>query len=198
MKKHASHGSLETGIVVVALLACACLLLQSAPAAGAEEFTTQSWAPDFSAKDLSGKTVTLSECTKEGPVIVVFWASWCKGCKNLMSEIDRLHQKYRDRGFRAIAVAGDDQKSILRVKPTVTQNKWQMIVVTDLQKEISNSFNVRNYPTTFLVTRDRAIAGFYQGYMPGLEKQFEAKVVELLSKDSTQTAVPAAKGGAAP
>ncbi len=66
-------------------------------------------------------------------------------------------------------------------------NPPSVIVVTDLQKEISNSFNVRNYPTTFLVTRDRAIAGFRQGYMPGDEKQFEAKVIALGAAGSGAT-----------
>jgi peroxiredoxin len=186
------HSATTTGLNVLSMFLLSVAWSGLTPGhAVAQEFSIQSWAPDFSAKDLAGKTVTLRECTAQGPVIVAFWGSWCQGCQNLMAELDRLDQAYRDRGVRVIAVAADDQKTIARVKPMVVRNKWQMTVVTDLQKRISNSFNVRYYPTTYIVTRDQAIAGVYQGYLPGQEKQFEAKILDLLGAAPDTTRAPA-------
>ncbi len=155
-------------------------ILALLPGVAGSQKVALSKAPDFSAKDLSGKTVKLADLLQSGPVLVDFWTTWCKPCKNELPELDRLHKTYRDRGFKVVAIAEDDPKSVLAVKPLVTQKKWEMIVLTDTKRDVGNLFNVRNYPTSFLIDKDGTIASFAQGYMPGDEKQLEAKVVGLL------------------
>lgn len=47
-------------------------------------------APDFTAKDLNGNTITLSEL--KGKVILLdFWASWCVPCKKSMPHLIELY-----------------------------------------------------------------------------------------------------------
>ena len=49
-------------------------------------------APDFTAKDLNGNTITLSEL--KGKVILLdFWASWCVPCKKSMPHLIELIYK---------------------------------------------------------------------------------------------------------
>jgi len=68
-------------------------------------------APDFTAKDLQGKEVKASELLKKGPILVDFWTTWCGPCKREMPELDKLHKKYRDRGFSVVAISQDERTS---------------------------------------------------------------------------------------
>lgn len=173
-------------VAAMGFLLCLSILALSPATAGAQKVQLNK-APDFTAKDLAGKTVRLSELLKSGPVLVDFWTTWCKPCKNELPELDKLHRTYRERGFQVVAIAEDDPKTVLGVKPLVTQKKWELIVLTDTKKEVGNLFNVRNYPTSFLIAQDGTIMNFAQGYMPGDEKQLEAKVVGLLGGEAGTT-----------
>jgi len=174
---------------VVCLIILLCIAASSWLPARAEDpaRSPMAKAPDFSAKDLSGKTIHLADLLKTGPVLVDFWTTWCKPCKNELPELDKLHRAYRDRGFKVVAIAEDDPKTVLGVKQIVTQKKWEMIILTDTKKDVGNSFNVRNYPTSFLIAQDGTIVNFAQGYMPGDEKPLEAKVVGLLGQGAGTT-----------
>ena len=177
--------SFDRRVRIAAMRSLLCLsILALLPSIAGAQKVELSKAPDFSAKDLSGKTVKLSDLLKTGPVLVDFWTTWCKPCKNELPELDKLYRTYRDRGFQVVALSQDDPKSVLAVKPLVTQKKWEMIVLTDTKRDVGNLFNVRNYPTSFLIAQDGTIASFAQGYMPGDEKQLEAKVVGLLGGEA--------------
>ena len=52
--------------------------------------------PTVKLKDLSGKTVDVSKMSNDGnPIIISFWATWCKPCKlelnTIAEEIGRAH-----------------------------------------------------------------------------------------------------------
>lgn len=150
-------------------------------------------AADFTAKDIDGKTVTLSELLKSGPVLLDFWTTWCGPCKKEMPELDKLHQTYKDKGFKVLAIAQDDPKTAQKVKPMIQSQKYSMVVIADSDKEIGRKYNVRQYPTSFLVSQDGTIAHYAQGYLPGDEKKLEGLVRGLLglgaedTKDSGQS-----------
>jgi peroxiredoxin len=135
---------------------------------------------DFSAKDLQGKTVRLSELLKKGPVLLDFWTTYCKPCKLELPELDRMHRAYRDMGFTVVAISQDDPKTMRAVKPYVEQRKFEMLVLLDPEKQVGNKLNVRLHPTSFLVGQDGSVVHFAQGYSPGDEKALEGKVREML------------------
>lgn len=164
-----------------------CFALGEAAAEGSESAAPAMKAPDFTAKDLDGKQVRLADLLKEGPVLVDFWTSWCKPCQIELPELNRLHKTYRQRGFKVVAIAQDDPKTIQKVKPIVKQMGLELIVLVDPKKEVGNSYKVRNYPTSFLVAKDGTVAHFAQGYMRGDEKALEEKVLELLGGPAEET-----------
>ncbi|MEW9034144.1 MAG: redoxin domain-containing protein, partial [Planifilum fimeticola] len=55
-------------------------------------------APDFELTTLDGKTVRLSEFRGKG-VLINFWASWCKPCRDEMPAIQRVYERHRDKGL---------------------------------------------------------------------------------------------------
>lgn len=63
-------------------------------------------APDFGATDLGGRPVRLAEL--RGQVVLLnLWATWCPPCRDEMPSLQRLHQRYADRGLRVVAVSVD-------------------------------------------------------------------------------------------
>ena len=58
---------------------------------------------DWSLMNISGQQVRLSQFVNQ-PVILVFWATWCPYCKQLLPGMERLHKKYADSGLIVLAV----------------------------------------------------------------------------------------------
>lgn len=63
-------------------------------------------APNFSATDLQGNPVALSDLRGE-VVLLNIWATWCPPCLEEMPSMQRLHEAYGDRGLRIVAVSID-------------------------------------------------------------------------------------------
>ncbi|MEZ4648165.1 MAG: TlpA disulfide reductase family protein [Candidatus Eisenbacteria bacterium] len=154
----------------------------------AEGDESASMAPDFTAEGLDGKTYTLSELLKEGPVYLDFWTTWCKPCQQALPKLDELHTKYEKAGFTLLTVASDDQKTIAKVKPHVKSRGWKFPVILDSKRELGNKYSVRAYPTSYLISQDGKVVSMHQGYRPGDEKVLEEELISLLPADAVKAA----------
>src|SRR5687768_9894402 len=66
----------------------------------------------FEIKDMAGKTWD-AEAMKGKLVLIDFWATWCGPCKEMFPALDKLHAKYKDRGFELLSVSVDQKKADL-------------------------------------------------------------------------------------
>ena len=82
-----------------------------APADGQEAVTGSAVgnkAPDFSLKDVKGNTVTLrSDGENQKVTLLVFWATWCPGCRQEIPEVNKFFSKYSGKGARTLSVNVD-------------------------------------------------------------------------------------------
>ncbi len=60
---------------------------------------------DFTAPDLSGNPVTLSQRIKGKIAVINLWASWCGPCRRKGIELIPVYEEYRDSGFEVVGVA---------------------------------------------------------------------------------------------
>jgi len=82
------------------------VLLNPALCPGGEACTLPVPAPDFTAKDVNGKDVKLSDY--RGKVVLInFWASWCGLCKIEKPQLSAMAAKMASKDFVVVALASD-------------------------------------------------------------------------------------------
>lgn len=144
-------------------------------------FAEPAGVADFEAPLAGGGRLRLHEALGRGPVLLNFWALWCKPCLKELPELDRLHRAYADRGFTVIAVNGDSPADVARVLPFVRSRDYAFPVVTDLDGRLRRRFQVNALPTAILLDADGRTVWTNQGYRPGDEKTLEARLRPLLA-----------------
>ena len=73
--------------------------------------------PSVNIKDMEGNSLNFSKISNNGkPMIISFWATWCKPCK---AELNTIAEEYDDwvdeTGVKLVAVSIDDARSSSRV-----------------------------------------------------------------------------------
>lgn len=134
-------------------------------------------APDFTLKSNSGKNIKLSE--HRGDVVMVnFWASWCGPCRQEMPALEQLYRKYKNLGFVILGVNIDEDSS----KAISMLNKIPVSfpVLFDNEKKISDLYDVKAMPTTYLVDRDGNFRQLYKAYKPGYELKYAEQIKALV------------------
>lgn len=63
--------------------------------------------PDFELRDTAGKTVTADDFHGR-PLLLNFWATWCKPCVEEMPMLSELQLAHEARGLRVLGIALDD------------------------------------------------------------------------------------------
>lgn len=120
--------------------------------ARADEALAKIRAPDFEVRYVdSDNRLRLSDYT--GKVVLVnFWASWCYPCLVEMPEFQKIHDRFKDKGFSVLAVAVFDK--LPDAKAFQDEYKYTFPVLFDDQEQAKTAFAVEVVPQTFLVGRD--------------------------------------------
>jgi peroxiredoxin len=66
-------------------------------------------APEISQRDPEGNIISLSGL--RGQVVLIdFWASWCRPCREENPNVVRMYDRFKDKGFEILGVSLDDNK----------------------------------------------------------------------------------------
>jgi peroxiredoxin len=158
-------------------------------------------APDFRSTDLNGDEVRLADLLGKGPIVVDFWATWCKPCIKELPYIQRMHDEYSSRGLQVFAVSIDSPKSQSRVKPFIAGRKFTFPVLLDPGQDVFAKLQGKgSVPYVVVLDAEGRIRYRHTGYRPGDEKELEEVVVGLLEEaaapDAAAPEAPAPDGGA--
>lgn len=129
----------------------------------------QTELPQLTLKNIKGKKVDIQELSKNKPVVISFWATWCTPC---MRELDAIKEHYSDKqkefGFEVVAIATDDARTRQRVKTEAMGRNWPYEILLDTKNVIIRSLGNPQIPLT-LIVKDNKIVYRHSSFTPGAE-----------------------------
>jgi peroxiredoxin len=136
--------------------------------------------PSINVKTLEGQTYNVQNIDNDGkPIIISFWALWCKPCKK---ELDAYNDNYEDwkdeTGVKIIAVSIDDARSTAKVLPFVNGKAWEFEVLLDPNGDLKRAMSVNMIPHTFILDGEGNIVYQHTSYYEGLEDE----IFEIVEK----------------
>jgi peroxiredoxin len=156
---------------LVALLLSA--LISSCGGEPPAKLNTGDAAPSFRAVRLDGAAVDFPAAYAGTPVVLRFWADWCRFCEGEMKLIDAVRQRHA--GLAILAVnAGQDKAT---VEAFMAKLGVGYPAALDEKSRIAKSYGVVGLPTTFFIDAQGVVRGKIVGEAD--EAMFERYVLAL-------------------
>jgi thiol-disulfide isomerase/thioredoxin len=134
---------------------------------------------DFTINFMDKESIKLSGL-KGKVVFLNFWATWCGPCRQEMPSMERLYQKFKDKGFEIAAVnGGENPKDVGAFMKT---NKLNFPAALDKSGEIHTRYGVRAIPTTVIIDRNGMIIARITGTLNWDSPQIAAAFETLLAR----------------
>lgn len=133
----------------------------------------QAQMPAVTLTDIEGNQVKTDTLAKPGkPVIISFFATWCKPCQRELSAIAEVYDEWQeDTGVEVIAVSIDEAQSANRVKPLVDSKNWPYRVLLDPNGELKRALGIQLIPYVVVLDETGKIIYKHNGYTDGAENE---------------------------
>ncbi len=141
--------------------------------------------PAIEIKDIEGNPFNTSEILNNNghPVIIDFWATWCKPCIKELMAIDDVYEDWQEEtGVVLYAVSIDDARSMNRVAPFVKGKGWNYKILLDPNGDFKRAMGVVDIPHTFVLDADGNIVLQHTAYNEGDEEEIYNKLIEITQK----------------
>ena len=116
-------------------------------------------APNIILPDVDGKNVDLKKITSD-KLLIVYYASWCPHCKDLVPELNNLYKNQKGKKFEVMAISLDEKKDDWL--NFIKNNNLNWINVSDLKgwgSKAASDYFIYATPTMFLLNSERKIIG---------------------------------------
>jgi len=134
---------------------------------------------------VSGASATSSEpfdlARHRGRVVVVdFWASWCKPCRQSIPWLNAMRERYSGSGLTIIGVNVDAERAdadrFLRDVPI------EFEIVFDTKGDLAKQFKVQGMPSSFVFDRTGKMVETHLGFREAKKDANEASLRNLLDQ----------------
>ena len=117
-------------------------------------------AKDFTVPLLSGNSFTLSQ--HRGKVVLVyFWATWCKPCRQEMGYLRSYYAKLAKKGFEIVGINLDSNKNVVKKYLKKENIAWKTICSGQVWRDkLVKLYGVNSLPSTWIVDRKGHLRSF--------------------------------------
>ena len=142
--------------------------------------------PNTQVKTLDGSNFNINQLENDGnPIVISFWATWCKPCKKELNNIAEIYEDWQDEtGVKLVAISIDDTRSMAKVTPFVNASDWEYEVYLDPNGDFKRAMGVSTVPHTFLLNGNNKIVWQHKGYVDGDEMELFKEIKKLEIKKS--------------
>jgi len=123
-------------------------------------------APDFQFQNLDGQNISLSDLRGE-PVLINFWATWCRPCVLEMPYLQEIYEEWSDAGLILLAI--NMGESPAQVEDFMRNYNLSLPVMLDTKRFVAQMYNITGIPTTFFIDKDGIIQEKIIGAFPNKE-----------------------------
>ncbi|MCQ2214164.1 MAG: TlpA family protein disulfide reductase [Bacteroidaceae bacterium] len=141
--------------------------------------------PKVVLNDINGNAVATDTLGTHGtPVIVDFFATWCKPCNRELTAIADVYEDWqKETGVRLVAISIDQAQNINKVKPLVEENAWPWEqVLLDPNSDLKRALGIQMIPYVLIIDGKGKIVYKHNGYTDGAEDELIEKVREITGK----------------
>ena len=144
--------------------------------------------PAASIKTLTGEVFSTENFSNDGkPMIIDFWATWCKPC---IEELNAIHEEYADwkeeTGVKLITVSIDDARTMTRVAPFINGKGWDYENYVDPNGDFKRAMNVNMPPHTFVLNGQGEIVWQHVGFTEGSQEELIEAVRSVLKEKKSE------------
>jgi cytochrome c biogenesis protein CcmG, thiol:disulfide interchange protein DsbE len=141
---------------------------------------TREPAPPLELPRLSGVGAESLDDYRGKVVVLNFWASWCKPCREESPLLDRWHERMKRRGGTVLGV--DTLDIVGDARDFIGEYELSYPMLRDRDGESRESFGIVGFPETFVIDRRGHIAAVRRG--PVDEAFMRGEVAPLLREPS--------------
>jgi len=137
--------------------------------------------PSIDVKSLEGKLVNTNEFKNDSrPMVVAFWATWCKPCTKELNAISDVYDAWQsETGVKLIAISIDDARNTAKIGPYANGKGWPFEIYTDPNSDLKRALNVNAIPHTFLLNAKKEIVWQHTSYLDGDEYELYEAILKL-------------------
>lgn len=110
-------------------------------------------AVDFKLETLNGEQIQLSQIIDDKGVIINFWGTWCKPCREEMPEMNQVYNEGHE-DYEIIAVNVSENNQQIEQFISGLSEDLDYPIALDPKRSVTKAYNIGPLPTTIAINKD--------------------------------------------
>jgi peroxiredoxin len=132
---------------------------------------------NFKLKDMEGSVRKLSDYRGK-VVLLAFWATYCPPCIKEMPALNRLYQKWNEKGLVILGISLDEKLD--HAKKFLRSNQVDFPVLWDEDLKVGQDYRVYALPITFIINERGGLVGAAVGMREWDSRSAHALIASLV------------------